>query len=277
MNWLKAKTMIMAIVLGVSVSLTLFLTSDSAQAAYNCQKEYNAYARNSDNKTNKQNLSSCIYETPARNYCNNASHRQADGQNPFEDCRAAYMAGFFGRPNTFHADKNIETYNFAKKSKADYQSVYTEQKSGGDSTTPASGGGGSEDASSPAAGGAAGGGGGSTGDTTPASKWQGKAVGTDKLATSSVVIGKSDAQKAGIITDLTGDSIVTLTLNAVYSIVAIIAVIAIIAAGISIIISDGDAQKVATARKAIVYASAGLVIVAFAFIITGVIQGIATK
>ena len=74
-----------------------------------------------------------------------------------------------------------------------------------------------------------------------------------------------------------GDEAVKRTLNGVYTIAAIIAVIIIIAAGISIIVADGDSQKVATARKAIIYACVGLVIVGSAFIITGIVQGIGTR
>lgn len=71
--------------------------------------------------------------------------------------------------------------------------------------------------------------------------------------------------------------IVTNTLNAVYSIAAAAAVIVIIAAGLMYITSDGDPGKTSTAKNAIIYAAIGLVFVGTAFIITGVVQNIASN
>jgi hypothetical protein len=73
----------------------------------------------------------------------------------------------------------------------------------------------------------------------------------------------------------TEKSIVAGILDAVYSIAAVVAVIIIVVCGIMITTSDGDAQKVATARRGIIYAAIGLLIIGSAFIITGVIQWIA--
>lgn len=70
--------------------------------------------------------------------------------------------------------------------------------------------------------------------------------------------------------------IVAGTLNAAYAIAAVIAVIVIIAAGLMYITSDGDPGKTSTAKNAIIYALIGLVIVGSAFIITGIVQNIAS-
>ncbi len=86
-------------------------------------------------------------------------------------------------------------------------------------------------------------------------------------------LSKRDAEKANL-NPIDSRKAITGTLNGVYTIVAIVAVLIIITAGISIMIADGDSQKVATARKAIIYACVGLAIVGTAFIITGVVQGI---
>ena len=60
-------------------------------------------------------------------------------------------------------------------------------------------------------------------------------------------------------------------LNAVYSISGSIAVLIIVICGVMIITADGDSQKVATARRGIIYALIGLVIIISAFIMTGVV------
>lgn len=88
-----------------------------------------------------------------------------------------------------------------------------------------------------------------------------------------VTLTKKDAEEAQL-NPISADKAISGTLNGVYIVTAIIAVIIIIASGISIMIADGDSQKVATARKAIIYACVGLVIVGSAFIITGIVQGI---
>jgi len=98
-------------------------------------------------------------------------------------------------------------------------------------------------------------------------------VSVDKLQTGEVTLTNDDAKKAQL-NPITADKAITGTLNGVYTVAAIIAVITIIVSGVSIIIADGDSQKVATSRKAIIYACAGLVIVGSAFIITGIVQGI---
>lgn len=72
----------------------------------------------------------------------------------------------------------------------------------------------------------------------------------------------------------TPEDIVKNILNFVYYVVGLISVLIIVICGIMIITSDGDAQKVATARRGIIYALVGLLIVVSAFIITGIIQSL---
>lgn len=72
----------------------------------------------------------------------------------------------------------------------------------------------------------------------------------------------------------TPEDIIKNILSAVYWIAGSISVLVIVICGIMIITADGDSQKVATARRGIVYALVGLLIVISAFIITGVIQNL---
>lgn len=76
------------------------------------------------------------------------------------------------------------------------------------------------------------------------------------------------------ISKTTDDALLTNILNVVYSVIGMIAVLIIVICGIMITTSDGDSQKVATARRGIIYALVGLLIVVSAFIITGVIQNL---
>ena len=63
--------------------------------------------------------------------------------------------------------------------------------------------------------------------------------------------------------------------NIVIAIVASVAVLIIVLAGFKYITSSGDAQGVAAARKAIVYALVGLVVCALAWaIVTFVVNGV---
>lgn len=57
-------------------------------------------------------------------------------------------------------------------------------------------------------------------------------------------------------------------LNTVYWAAGIVAVIVIVVAGIMMAVSNGDSQRVAQAKKAVLGATIGLVIVLFAFVIT---------
>lgn len=57
-------------------------------------------------------------------------------------------------------------------------------------------------------------------------------------------------------------------LNGVYQIAGVIAVIVIIIGGIRFIVGGDNPDNVATARRMIIYASAGLVIIISAFVIT---------
>ncbi len=63
-------------------------------------------------------------------------------------------------------------------------------------------------------------------------------------------------------------------LNGVYQISGIVAVLMLVISGIRYITSDGDPGRTQSARKGIIYALIGLVIIGSAFIITGVIIGL---
>lgn len=103
-----------------------------------------------------------------------------------------------------------------------------------------------------------------------------KAVDPECAKAGRVTLTDDQAKKAGL-QPRSGDDIVAKTLTGVYAIASFIAVLAIVIAGIAIITADGDAAKVATARKAIIYAVVGLAIIGSAFIITGIVQGIGTR
>lgn len=62
-------------------------------------------------------------------------------------------------------------------------------------------------------------------------------------------------------------------LNGIYQIAGVVAVIVIIIAGIRFITGGDSPDTVASARKAIIYACVGLVVVASAFVITNFIVG----
>ena len=88
-------------------------------------------------------------------------------------------------------------------------------------------------------------------------------------------LGKISAP--GNVKKIDDSSIITGILNAVYTIVGMIAVLIIVVCGIMIITADGDSQKVATARRGIIYALIGLLIVVSAFIITGVVLSLGNQ
>lgn len=62
-------------------------------------------------------------------------------------------------------------------------------------------------------------------------------------------------------------------LNGIYQIAGVVAVIVIIIAGIRFITGGDNPDTVASARKAIIYACVGLVVIASAFVITNFIVG----
>ena len=69
------------------------------------------------------------------------------------------------------------------------------------------------------------------------------------------------------------NAVVGNVLRLIYYFAAIIAVIVIIIGGIFYSISDGDASRVKKAKDAILYAVVGLIVVLFAFVITGLVIG----
>lgn len=71
----------------------------------------------------------------------------------------------------------------------------------------------------------------------------------------------------------TGDDLVALVLNTVYFIAGFAAVISIIMGGFWYVTSDGDPGKAQRGKNAILYSSIGLVVILFAFGITGFVAG----
>ncbi|HEY1085887.1 MAG TPA: hypothetical protein VGE34_04140 [Candidatus Saccharimonadales bacterium] len=84
--------------------------------------------------------------------------------------------------------------------------------------------------------------------------------------------GTVNAGQVGIPT-ASADEVVGNVLRLVYFAAAIVCIITIVIAGILYSISNGDSGKVKTAKDAILYAVIGLVVVMFAFTITGFILG----
>lgn len=81
------------------------------------------------------------------------------------------------------------------------------------------------------------------------------------------------AKENGIPDRAASNSDLSNIVNIVYGIAAVIAVIVIIIAGILYATSNGDAGQVARSKNTIIYAVIGLVVVTFAFTITGFILG----
>lgn len=71
----------------------------------------------------------------------------------------------------------------------------------------------------------------------------------------------------------TGEDLISLVLNTVYFIAGFAAVISIIMGGFWYITSDGDPGKAQRGKNAILYSSIGLVVILFAFGITGFVAG----
>ena len=86
------------------------------------------------------------------------------------------------------------------------------------------------------------------------------------------IAAKINPSEVGI-EKIDANNVVLGVLNTVYFISGAAAVIVIIIAGILYTISDGDSNKIARAKNAILYAVVGLVIIMGAFVITGFISG----
>lgn len=91
------------------------------------------------------------------------------------------------------------------------------------------------------------------------------------VTTIAQLLGKAD--DIGIPSRVGSNNDLSNIVNIVYGIAVVIAVIVIIIAGILYTTSNGDAGQVARAKNAIIYAIIGLVVVTFAFTITGFILG----
>jgi Type IV secretion system pilin len=287
----KTSTLLLLVMVMVGSSLsTILVGSDTAQAATQCKNQYEDWVK-ADRPSSggkRAALEECVkgvartWDNTPTGWCTEA--RLETTSKSLNDRRLAcinwYAVGFFNGADSCGArdSNNKKTCQEGAKSRSIYSQEYrSNNPTDTQESDTSSGGGAGGSSESATSGGGGNNAGGSSGDESKPVEWAGGEVGVEDLKTSSVVIKKDDIGQQGIITSLSDSDIVSRTLNVVYSLVAVIAVIAIIAAGIMIITSDGDAQKVATGRKAIIYASIGLVITASAFIITGIIQGIATK
>ena len=62
-------------------------------------------------------------------------------------------------------------------------------------------------------------------------------------------------------------------LNGIYQIAGVVCVLVIVIAGLRFIVNGDNSEAVASARKAIIYACVGLIIIASAFVITQFIIG----
>ena len=91
----------------------------------------------------------------------------------------------------------------------------------------------------------------------------------DFLNNLAITISASDLN----IPDKTGNEVLASVLGIVYLIAGIVAVIMIIVAGLNMVLSSGEAAKVAKARQTIIYSAVGLIVVMLAFTLTQFILG----
>lgn len=93
-------------------------------------------------------------------------------------------------------------------------------------------------------------------------------VSSGKLGATPGALKKIDAKSVGVSTAAADNTALKNILNGVYQIAGVVAVIIIIIAGVRMITGGDNPDSVATARRAIIYAAAGLVIIISAFVIT---------
>lgn len=92
-----------------------------------------------------------------------------------------------------------------------------------------------------------------------------------KLAETTVKIKPGDIHYDGV-TSASNDTLATI-LNTVYMVAGMVAVLVIVIAGITFALSQGDANRIAQARMAILSAVIGLVVIIGAFAITQFVLG----
>lgn len=93
------------------------------------------------------------------------------------------------------------------------------------------------------------------------------------LAALKIPVGDSEGKDRIVIPTVNPDTAAESALYTAYIWAGIVAVLVIVIAGFIFVMSRGDAQQVTKARNAIIAASAGLIIVLFAFVITRFILG----
>ncbi|HCH34074.1 TPA: hypothetical protein DEW05_00885 [Candidatus Saccharibacteria bacterium] len=95
----------------------------------------------------------------------------------------------------------------------------------------------------------------------------------EKLYHISISLAASPKVSTDNIPQIGGDKLIENVLNTAYFVAGVAAVIAIIMGGFWYVTSNGDASKVQKGKNAIIYASIGLIVIMFAFGITGFVVG----
>lgn len=89
-----------------------------------------------------------------------------------------------------------------------------------------------------------------------------------KLGAKPGALKKIDAKSVGVSTTTADNNALGKLLNGVYQIAGVVAVLTLIIAGLRMITGGDNPETVATARKAIIYACVGLIVIISAFVIT---------
>lgn len=270
--------------------------SNEKALAYRCTSDYSAWVK-ADGETAKAakraTLNSCIEgvilstQSGSVGWCQNPSHLQAGGMSIGEkktDCKYWYFSGYFNqRECSSSRDPSGNNKKTCEKGKGDRSLYKTEyERRNPESSSPTGGssestGGSGSETATPTAGPDP-----ETSEDEPAtpSRSLNQDKVSDDLNAGEIKLGEAERKKTGVLNGLfgtSGEDVVGGLLNMAYTLASIIAIIVIVASGIMIMTADGDQQKVATGRQAIVYSCIGLVIVGSAFIITGIITGIGTN
>lgn len=97
---------------------------------------------------------------------------------------------------------------------------------------------------------------------------------TQALASDVKVDPGNITRRGGVDPGVQTNAVVASILSGVYQVSGMVAVLMLVIGGVRYVISDGDPARAQSARKTIIYALIGLVIIGSAFIITGIVQGL---
>lgn len=220
--------------------------------------------------------------TQATRYCNSIGQTDPNAGNT-RNCRAAYTCAYVNYKKVESKCKNNTSYNYDNhninlKAHANESWIKKAFSAGAEEASPNSGDSSSSGGSGSSSGGSTTTGSSDLGGSNDQIKDQKTEDGIDvngaKVNAAAIDLNSSDASKAGLDNNQPGN-VVAGILNVAYALSASIAVIVIIAAGIMYITSDGDPARISRAKNAIIYSAVGLVIIGSAFLLTGLIQGIA--